>query len=80
MLPIEKLGLPKRVVKTLKAAEIDTLHELIQLTSKDIQQFTRIGRKSEVAIEIALLKQNLSFGLNPKNLENKAFDKFNDWI
>ena len=68
--PIENLKLSARATNKLKAAKIDTLHELVQFTCEDIKKFKQLGTKLEIEIEIALLKHGLCFGLNVEKLRH----------
>lgn len=56
------LNLSVRALNCLKAAEVDTLGDLVQYTRNDLLKFRNFGRKSLTELDDLLASLNLSFG------------------
>jgi DNA-directed RNA polymerase subunit alpha len=48
----------------LKAAEVETLGDLVQYNRNDLLKFRNFGKKSLAELEELLDKMNLSFGMD----------------
>ncbi len=62
--PLEDLELSVRAYNCLKAAKINTLHELVAYDTNQLLKFRNFGKKSLTEIEALLLDMNLSFGMD----------------
>ncbi len=56
------LNLSVRALNCLKAAEVETLGELVQLNKSDLLKFRNFGKKSLTELDDLLASLNLSFG------------------
>ena len=56
------MNLSVRALNCLKAAEVETLGELVQLNKSDLLKFRNFGKKSLTELDDLLLSLNLSFG------------------
>ena len=62
--PIVDLNLSVRATNCLRAAEVNTLGELVQYKLHDLLRFRNFGKKSMVEIEELLDSLGLSFGMD----------------
>ena len=53
-----------RAVNCLKAADVDTVGDLVKLNRNDLLKFRNFGKKSLVELESLLTSLNLSFGMD----------------
>ena len=58
------MDLSVRALNCLKAAEVDTLGDLVSYNKNDLMKFRNFGRKSLVEIEALLTEKGLSFGMD----------------
>ena len=58
------LDLSVRALNCLKAAEIDTLGDLVQFDKNDMLKFRNFGKKSLTELEELVENKGLSFGMN----------------
>lgn len=58
------LDLSVRALNCLKAAEVDTLGDLVQYNKNDLLKFRNFGKKSLTELEELLESMNLSFGMD----------------
>ena len=58
------LDLSVRALNCLKAAEIETLGDLVQYNKSDLLKFRNFGKKSLTELEALLDMKNLSFGMD----------------
>jgi len=58
------LDLSVRALNCLKAAEVDTLGELVAFTKSDLLKFRNFGKKSLTELENLVASKNLEFGMN----------------
>ncbi len=58
------LDLSVRALNCLKAAEVDTLGELVQFNKTDLLKFRNFGKKSLAELDILLEVKNLNFGMD----------------
>lgn len=58
------LDLSVRALNCLKAAEVETLGDLVQYNKNDLLKFRNFGKKSLAELEELLDKMNLSFGMD----------------
>ncbi len=58
------LDLSVRALNCLKAADIETLGDLVTLNKHDLLKFRNFGKKSLTELEELLKSKNLSFGMN----------------
>ncbi|NPA44637.1 MAG: DNA-directed RNA polymerase subunit alpha [Chlorobi bacterium] len=58
------LDLSVRALNCLKAAEVDTLGELVVFNKNDLLKFRNFGKKSLTEIEELLINRDLSFGMD----------------
>jgi DNA-directed RNA polymerase subunit alpha len=56
------MNLSVRALNCLKAAEVETLGELVQLNKSDLLKFRNFGKKSLTELDDLLESLNLSFG------------------
>lgn len=70
---LSDLGLSVRAYNCLKAAEIDTLADLVSYSRQELMKFRNFGRKSLNEIDILVEKMKLSFGMDTRkyNIEPK---------
>ena len=57
-----ELNLSVRALNCLKAADVETLGELVQYNKNDLLKFRNFGRKSLTELDDLLESLNLSFG------------------
>lgn len=62
--PLTELGLTVRALNCLKAADVETLAELVQFEKSDLLKFRNFGKKSLTELEKLLESLNLSFGMD----------------
>jgi DNA-directed RNA polymerase subunit alpha len=53
-----------RALNCLKAAEVDTLGELVSFNKNDLLKFRNFGKKSLTELEELVKVKNLTFGMN----------------
>ena len=58
------MDLSVRALNCLKAADVDTLGELVQFNKTDLLKFRNFGKKSLVEIEELLQDKGLTFGMD----------------
>jgi len=58
------MDLSVRALNCLKAADVDTLGELVAFNKNDLLKFRNFGRKSLTELEELVLNKNLEFGMN----------------
>ena len=58
------LDLSVRALNCLKAAEVDTLGELVSFNKNDLLKFRNFGKKSLTELEELVKSKNLNFGMN----------------
>ncbi len=58
------LDLSVRALNCLKAADVDTLADLVSLNKHDLLKFRNFGKKSLTELEELIKAKNLSFGMN----------------
>jgi len=58
------LDLSVRALNCLKAAEIDSLGDLVQFNRTDLLKFRNFGKKSLTELENLLEMKNLNFGMD----------------
>lgn len=64
MSPLSELDLSVRALNCLKAAEVETLGELVAHTKADLLKFRNFGKKSLTELEDLLERLELSFGMD----------------
>jgi DNA-directed RNA polymerase subunit alpha len=62
--PLSEMGLSVRAFNCLKAAEIKTLGDLVQLKVSDMAQFRNFGKKSLKELQDLVASKDLSFGMD----------------
>ncbi len=62
--PLADMKLSVRAINCLKAAEIETLGDLVQRQMADMAQFRNFGKKSLEELKTLLSNNNLSFGMD----------------
>ena len=58
------LDLSVRAINCLKAAEVETLGDLVSYNKNDLMKFRNFGRKSLVELDELVYSKNLSFGMD----------------
>ena len=58
------MDLSVRALNCLKAADVDTVGELVHYNKNDLLKFRNFGRKSLTELDELLAKLNLSFGMD----------------
>lgn len=58
------LDLSVRALNCLKAAEVDTLGELVSYTKADLMKFRNFGKKSLTELEDLVARKELTFGMD----------------
>lgn len=58
------LDLSVRALNCLKAADVETLAELVSFNRNDLLKFRNFGKKSLVELDAKLASLNLSFGMD----------------
>ncbi len=62
--PLNDLDLSVRAYNCLKAADVKTLGDLVQLEISDMMKFRNFGKKSLAELEQLVQEKNLSFGMD----------------
>lgn len=62
--PLAELDLSVRAYNCLKAADIKTLGDLVQLEVSDMMKFRNFGKKSLTELEQLVAEKNLTFGMD----------------
>ena len=66
------LDLSVRALNCLKAADVETLGDLVSYNKADLLKFRNFGKKSLTELEELVRSKNLTFGMNvSKYLEKK---------
>lgn len=58
------LDLSVRALNCLKAAEVETLGDLVSYNKSDLMKFRNFGKKSLTELEELVLSKNLHFGMD----------------
>ena len=58
------MDLSVRALNCLKAAEVDTLGDLVSFNKNDLMKFRNFGKKSLTELEELVINKNLSFGMD----------------
>jgi DNA-directed RNA polymerase subunit alpha len=58
------LDLSVRALNCLKAADVETLGDLVSYSKADLLKFRNFGKKSLTELEELVKSKNLSFGMN----------------
>ena len=58
------LDLSVRALNCLKAAEVETLGDLVSYNKADLLKFRNFGKKSLIELENLVASKNLDFGMN----------------
>ena len=58
------MDLSVRALNCLKAAEVDTLGDLVSFNKSDLMKFRNFGKKSLTELEELVVLKGLSFGMN----------------
>ena len=58
------LDLSVRALNCLKAAEVDTLGDLVSFTKADLMKFRNFGKKSLTELDELVAAKNLHFGMD----------------
>ena len=58
------MNLSVRALNCLKAADVDTLGDLVRFNKNDLLKFRNFGKKSLSELEDLLVSLNLSFGID----------------
>ena len=58
------MDLSVRALNCLKAAEVDTLGDLVTFSKSDLMKFRNFGKKSLTELEELVENKNLSFGMD----------------
>ena len=58
------MDLSVRALNCLKAADVDTLGELVQFNKSDLLKFRNFGKKSLTELDELVENKNLTFGMN----------------
>ena len=61
---LTELELSVRALNCLKAAEVDTVADLVSYTKADLMKFRNFGKKSLTELEDLVLNLGLSFGMD----------------
>lgn len=62
--PLQDFDLSVRALNCLKAADLDTLGELVSLDKDDLEKFRNFGKKTLAELEDFLTSIGLSFGID----------------
>ena len=62
--PLHDLDLSVRAYNCLKAADVKTLGDLVQLEISDMMKFRNFGKKSLAELEQLVAEKNLTFGMD----------------
>ena len=66
------MDLSVRALNCLKAAEVETLGELVSCTKSDLMKFRNFGKKSLTELEDLVYSKNLTFGLDVSKYKLEA--------
>jgi len=66
------MDLSVRALNCLKAAEVETLGELVRYNRNDLLKFRNFGKKSLTELDELIKSKNLTFGMN---VEKYKLDK-----
>ena len=69
------MDLSVRALNCLKAAEVDTLGELVQYNKNDLLKFRNFGKKSLSELDALLQQLNLSFGMDVTKYKIEKIEK-----
>jgi len=58
------MDLSVRALNCLKAADVDTLGDLVSYAKSDLLKFRNFGKKSLTELEELVRSKNLTFGMN----------------
>ncbi len=58
------MDLSVRALNCLKAADVDTMGDLVSFTKADLLKFRNFGKKSLTELEELVRSKNLTFGMN----------------
>ena len=58
------MDLSVRALNCLKAAEVDTLGDLVSFNKGDLMKFRNFGKKSLTELEELVINKSLSFGMD----------------
>jgi len=58
------MDLSVRALNCLKAAEVDTLGDLVSFNKNDLMKFRNFGKKSLAELEQLVAEKNLTFGMD----------------
>ena len=61
---LSEMDLSVRALNCLKAAEVDTLGDLVKFTKNDLLKFRNFGKKSLTELDELLVKMNMNFGMD----------------
>ena len=61
---LHDMDLSVRALNCLKAAEVDTLGDLVTFSKSDLKKFRNFGKKSLTELEELVENKNLSFGMD----------------
>ena len=61
---LHDMDLSVRALNCLKAAEVDTLGDLVTFSKSDLMKFRNLGKKSLTELEELVESKNLSFGMD----------------
>jgi DNA-directed RNA polymerase subunit alpha len=61
---LHDMDLSVRALNCLKAAEVDTLGDLVTYSKSDLMKFRNFGKKSLTELEELVDSKNLSFGMD----------------
>ncbi len=62
------MDLSVRALNCLKAADVETLAELVSFTKTDLMKFRNFGKKSLTELDELVKNKGLNFGMNVKNI------------
>ena len=72
---LSEMELSVRALNCLKAAEVETLGELVSFDKADLLKFRNFGRKSLTELENLVKSKNLEFGMNVGKYKLNKTDK-----
>ena len=72
---LSEMELSVRALNCLKAAEVETLGELVSFEKADLLKFRNFGKKSLTELENLVKSKNLEFGLNVGKYKLNKTDK-----
>ena len=61
---LSDMDLSVRALNCLKAADVETLGELVQFNKNDLLKFRNFGKKSLTELDELVERKGLSFGMN----------------